>query len=1278
MRLLSLVFFLGCFFPFVLGDETVTTPVVTLPAAPSAPNATSPPIPSAPSLDLGQEFMKQIAMGNTEVVFYLASGDYNSKSYTFSGATCNSSCSIHLYASPNQTVSFNNVSLSFDNLEIIEIDGINFNFGDGDAKSFINFSFNTSLAFINRCSFNSSSTNYALSYWAISSSARILSITNTSSFGSSLLNASGNFIFLESVINVDNSTLPSLRASFRAYATITNSTFERGINNWKSNDALQFNGEVEGSYMSIVDSSFIGHRTAIVDSGYIEVLSLMNSVFIDNYPSINTTSLYTQIEACQWIGDPFIYVRGDDPVLFISHSEFGDYPPTIDGSALVVLSVTHSRMGLPLRYPTVLDTFAFSHNNLSGSPDGFGIHIPWDDLRVLEIEHNQFEGPVQIFRPPKYVTNPKLKIVSYRGNDFVGDFPSEFFEYYNLTRLDLRDNRININTYNSQSVPTTLDECNFDKAFECDYPLPTSEGDRCSTSCSFERSNFTETTTEIPTVVETTTPLVTTEVAETTTVVPTSTSSPTETTTNTEVETTTEIPTVVETTAIVSTSTSSPTETVTTESVSTLIIHPTSTSSPTVTETESPVTTSVPETENPTTQLPTTVTETTTFPPISSQSTSFPTTSLISTTFPPTPTTFPPTVKEDFHRNLQRVQESIQNKTGDYNEIFDGLMDEVLNGTFVSPSPLDFCNDLCSLALKIPDSEHSIQSVSRLCNSTILNSNKNITLDTVQVILTSLSVAASTQINPSQTFFSSLELTSNKILEVSNASLFVIEVPLLSLSSFRLDSKDPSVVEFSFQNSSSSFILPSSVQLGASNAVFSVLKFDPFKNLSNGTQVLHLLTDVTGLSLLNSKGERIEVKDSKENITIQMKSNEELSKSENYTCLYWDEKAFLWKSDGCFTRVHFENASITCLCNHLTNFTVSKIHRSAEDNNYGEKGKMSQGTVVAVVIIACVVGFVLIVIAVVAIIILIKRRRKTDKKITMLEMSLLPTEFIPIHNIQIQEKIANGNYGVVYKGLYHNSTAVTLKKLGRVEVMLPFVKEGNLMRMLHHPHIIQFLGFYQDSESAMFMVFEYMARGSLLSLLTSEGDHLTISQLLCIARDVAAGLTYLEENSIVHGNISARNIMVRAEDDGFHAKISDFASARQILTNTSVSGNSETSNVSVRWNSPEVLSSGEFSHKSDVWSFAVLLFEMSSGGMVPFQSMNNEEVIEYVKTGGHVEVDRSWPEEIQQTAKKCFSFYPSSRPSFSNLYRNIPLSINVKPISRPIQELQRSPTYEEQ
>eukprot|EP01117_Protostelium_nocturnum_P011493 TRINITY_DN4169_c0_g1_i1.p1 TRINITY_DN4169_c0_g1~~TRINITY_DN4169_c0_g1_i1.p1 ORF type:complete len:1183 (-),score=318.24 TRINITY_DN4169_c0_g1_i1:244-3792(-) len=1182
MRLLSLVFFLGCFFPFVLGDETVTTPVVTLPAAPSAPNATSPPIPSAPSLDLGQEFMKQIAMGNTEVVFYLASGDYNSKSYTFSGATCNSSCSIHLYASPNQTVSFNNVSLSFDNLEIIEIDGINFNFGDGDAKSFINFSFNTSLAFINRCSFNSSSTNYALSYWAISSSARILSITNTSSFGSSLLNASGNFIFLESVINVDNSTLPSLRASFRAYATITNSTFERGINNWKSNDALQFNGEVEGSYMSIVDSSFIGHRTAIVDSGYIEVLSLMNSVFIDNYPSINTTSLYTQIEACQWIGDPFIYVRGDDPVLFISHSEFGDYPPTIDGSALVVLSVTHSRMGLPLRYPTVLDTFAFSHNNLSGSPDGFGIHIPWDDLRVLEIEHNQFEGPVQIFRPPKYVTNPKLKIVSYRGNDFVGDFPSEFFEYYNLTRLDLRDNRININTYNSQSVPTTLDECNFDKAFECDYPLPTSEGDRCSTSCSFERSNFTETTTEIPTVVETTTPLVTTEVAETTTVVPTSTSSPTE------------------------------------------------------------------------------------------------TTSLISTTFPPTPTTFPPTVKEDFHRNLQRVQESIQNKTGDYNEIFDGLMDEVLNGTFVSPSPLDFCNDLCSLALKIPDSEHSIQSVSRLCNSTILNSNKNITLDTVQVILTSLSVAASTQINPSQTFFSSLELTSNKILEVSNASLFVIEVPLLSLSSFRLDSKDPSVVEFSFQNSSSSFILPSSVQLGASNAVFSVLKFDPFKNLSNGTQVLHLLTDVTGLSLLNSKGERIEVKDSKENITIQMKSNEELSKSENYTCLYWDEKAFLWKSDGCFTRVHFENASITCLCNHLTNFTVSKIHRSAEDNNYGEKGKMSQGTVVAVVIIACVVGFVLIVIAVVAIIILIKRRRKTDKKITMLEMSLLPTEFIPIHNIQIQEKIANGNYGVVYKGLYHNSTAVTLKKLGRVEVMLPFVKEGNLMRMLHHPHIIQFLGFYQDSESAMFMVFEYMARGSLLSLLTSEGDHLTISQLLCIARDVAAGLTYLEENSIVHGNISARNIMVRAEDDGFHAKISDFASARQILTNTSVSGNSETSNVSVRWNSPEVLSSGEFSHKSDVWSFAVLLFEMSSGGMVPFQSMNNEEVIEYVKTGGHVEVDRSWPEEIQQTAKKCFSFYPSSRPSFSNLYRNIPLSINVKPISRPIQELQRSPTYEEQ
>lgn len=58
----------------------------------------------------------------------------------------------------------------------------------------------------------------------------------------------------------------------------------------------------------------------------------------------------------------------------------------------------------------------------------------------------------------------------------------------------------------------------------------------------------------------------------------------------------------------------------------------------------------------------------------------------------------------------------------------------------------------------------------------------------------------------------------------------------------------------------------------------------------------------------------------------------------------------------------------------------------------------------------------------------------------------------------------------------------------------------------------------------------------------------------------------------------------------------------------------------IRWMSPESLSNGASSTKSDVWSFGVVVWEMATYGENPYSGKENEQVITFVKNGGRLEL----------------------------------------------------------
>jgi serine/threonine protein kinase len=62
--------------------------------------------------------------------------------------------------------------------------------------------------------------------------------------------------------------------------------------------------------------------------------------------------------------------------------------------------------------------------------------------------------------------------------------------------------------------------------------------------------------------------------------------------------------------------------------------------------------------------------------------------------------------------------------------------------------------------------------------------------------------------------------------------------------------------------------------------------------------------------------------------------------------------------------------------------------------------------------------------------------------------------------------------------------------------------------------------------------------------------------------------------------------------------------------------------------SPESLIDGSSTTKSDVWSYGVVLFEISTYGDNPYNGKENEEVIEFVKTGGRLEMPANAPVKL--------------------------------------------------
>ncbi|XP_039020160.1 cysteine-rich receptor-like protein kinase 26 [Hibiscus syriacus] len=233
------------------------------------------------------------------------------------------------------------------------------------------------------------------------------------------------------------------------------------------------------------------------------------------------------------------------------------------------------------------------------------------------------------------------------------------------------------------------------------------------------------------------------------------------------------------------------------------------------------------------------------------------------------------------------------------------------------------------------------------------------------------------------------------------------------------------------------------------------------------------------------------------------------------------------------------------------------------------------------------------------------RKRKEDIVETVDEEIINPESLqfdfatirIATDNFSDENKLGQGGFGSVYKGKLSTGQDIAVKRLSRESGQgdLEFKNEVLLVAKLQHRNLVRLLGFSLQRTERL-LVYEFVQNASLDRFIFNPKmrEQLNWETRYKIIGGIARGLLYLHEDSrlrIIHRDLKASNVLLDAD---MNPKIADFGMAR-LFTMDETQGNTSRIVGTYGYMAPEYAMHGQFSVKSDVFSFGVLILEIITG-----------------------------------------------------------------------------------
>ena len=245
-----------------------------------------------------------------------------------------------------------------------------------------------------------------------------------------------------------------------------------------------------------------------------------------------------------------------------------------------------------------------------------------------------------------------------------------------------------------------------------------------------------------------------------------------------------------------------------------------------------------------------------------------------------------------------------------------------------------------------------------------------------------------------------------------------------------------------------------------------------------------------------------------------------------------------------------------------------------------------------------------------------------------------------ILHYKILAKLGEGGMGVVYKAEDTKlKREVAIKFLPRQivasdEERQRFKIEAQAAAALNHPNIAT-IHAIEEVDDEMFIVMEYIEGQELREIVGATGP-VAPTEAINYATQIASGLQAAHEKDVTHRDIKSANIMIT---DKGQVKIMDFGLAK-------VRGGGQFTKVgttlgTAAYMSPEQAQGVATDHRTDIWAFGVVLYEMFTGRM-PFPG-DYEQAVIYAILNEEPEFSEQIPANLQLLLPKALAKDPQER-----------------------------------